>query len=49
MEKGLIIAVIGMSGTIVTLWLLTLIIEVLKKVFPYREEEEENANGKERS
>ncbi|MEJ5300954.1 MAG: OadG-related small transporter subunit [Thermodesulforhabdaceae bacterium] len=44
LEKGLVIAFVGMGGTLFTLWILTLIIEGLKRVFPYRDEE---TNGKE--
>ena len=38
---GLTMLVVGMGGTIVTLMLFSLIMSVLKKVFPYRKEEEE--------
>jgi hypothetical protein len=31
---GLTMMIIGMGGTFVTLWVLSLVIDVLKKVFP---------------
>ncbi|MCX7822154.1 MAG: OadG family protein [Syntrophobacterales bacterium] len=49
MEKGLVIALVGMGGTLFTLWILTIIMDILKKIFPYREEEESGGNRKERS
>lgn len=49
MGRGLVIALVGMGGTLLALWFITLIIEWLKKIFPYREGEETNNNGKERS
>lgn len=49
MEKGLVIALVGMGGTLLTLWILTLVIELIKKLLPYREEEEASGNGKEKS
>lgn len=42
---GWIITFIGMGGTVLSLWVMTLVINVLKKLFPYREAEEEK--GKE--
>jgi len=38
---GLTMLVVGMGGTIVTLMIFSLIMSALKKVFPYRKEEEE--------
>jgi hypothetical protein len=38
---GLTMLVVGMGGTIATLMLFSLIMSVLKKVFPYRKEDEE--------
>jgi Na+-transporting methylmalonyl-CoA/oxaloacetate decarboxylase gamma subunit len=32
--------VVGMGGTILTLWILSLLMSILSKVFPYRKEEE---------
>ena len=37
---GWTMLVVGMGGTIVTLMLFSLIMELLKKVFPYRPEQE---------
>ena len=34
LEFGLVMALIGMSGTLVTLWLLGLLANLLKKIFP---------------
>jgi len=42
---GLVITVMGMGGTLVSLWFITLVIGFLKKLLPYREEQEKN--GKE--
>ncbi|MCU0586796.1 MAG: OadG family protein [Syntrophobacteraceae bacterium] len=42
---GLVITVVGMGGTLASLWFITFMIGLLKKVFPYREEQEKN--GKE--
>jgi hypothetical protein len=44
MEKwtfGMTMLVVGMGGTIATLILFSLIMGVLKKIFPYRKEDEE--------
>jgi sulfite exporter TauE/SafE len=38
---GVTMLVVGMGGTIVTLMLFSLIMSALKKVFPYRKEDEE--------
>ncbi len=32
--------VVGMGGTLLALWVLSLIMSILKKAFPYRKEEE---------
>jgi Na+-transporting methylmalonyl-CoA/oxaloacetate decarboxylase gamma subunit len=37
---GVTMVVVGMGGTVLTLWILSLLMSVLKKVFPYKEEEE---------
>ena len=37
---GITMIVVGMGGTLLTLWILSLIMSVLKKVFPYKKEEE---------
>jgi hypothetical protein len=38
---GLTMLVVGMGGTIVTLILFSLLMGLLKKIFPYRKEEEQ--------
>jgi hypothetical protein len=35
---GITMLVIGMGGTVLTLWILSLIMTLLKKVFPYVKE-----------
>lgn len=37
---GLTMLVVGMGGTIATLIIFSLIMSVLKKIFPYRKEDE---------
>lgn len=37
---GITMIVVGMGGTLLTLWILSLLMNVLKKIFPYRKEEE---------
>jgi hypothetical protein len=37
---GLTVTVVGMGGTIFCLWILSLLIDILKKIFPYKESEE---------
>ena len=37
---GITMLIVGMGGTVLTLWILSLIMGLLKKVFPYRKEEE---------
>lgn len=39
---GLVITVVGMGGTIVCLWLITVVVDLLKRAFPYRESEEKD-------
>jgi len=39
MTFGLTMLVVGMGGTLLTLWVMSLIMSGLKKVFPYKEEE----------
>jgi hypothetical protein len=41
---GLVLMVVGMGGTLFSLWFITLVIQLLKRLFPFREEER---NGKE--
>jgi len=36
---GVTMIVVGMGGTLLTLWILSLLMSVLKKVFPYKKEE----------
>jgi hypothetical protein len=38
---GVTITIVGMGGTLVSLWFLTIVINVLKHFFPYRESENE--------
>lgn len=38
---GITMIVLGMGGTFLSLLILSLVMSVLKKIFPYREEEEE--------
>jgi Na+-transporting methylmalonyl-CoA/oxaloacetate decarboxylase gamma subunit len=40
-NNGLVITVLGMGVTLVTLYLLTLIIKILAKIFPYQKEAKE--------
>jgi Na+-transporting methylmalonyl-CoA/oxaloacetate decarboxylase gamma subunit len=37
---GITMLVLGMGGTLLTLWILSLLMSLLKWVFPYRKEEE---------
>jgi hypothetical protein len=37
---GFTVAVLGMSGTMLVLWVLSVLILLLKRVFPYRTEPE---------
>ena len=37
---GITMVIVGMGGTLLTLWILSLIMSGLKKVFPYEKEEE---------
>ena len=36
---GLTMLIVGMGGTLLTLWILSLIMSLLKKIFPYQREE----------
>jgi len=40
---GLTMTIVGVGGTFLTLWLLSLVIDLLKKVFPLKEEKQEKA------
>lgn len=42
---GLVLMVVGMGGTLFSLWLITLVIQLLKRLFPYREAEDRNGKG----
>jgi Na+-transporting methylmalonyl-CoA/oxaloacetate decarboxylase gamma subunit len=37
---GITMIIVGMGGTLLTLWILSLIMSGLKKAFPYKKEEE---------
>jgi hypothetical protein len=39
---GISIIIVGMGGTLLTLWLFSLLMVVLKKIFPYNAENKEN-------
>jgi Na+-transporting methylmalonyl-CoA/oxaloacetate decarboxylase gamma subunit len=36
---GITMIIVGMGGTLLTLWILSLIMSLMKKVFPYTKEE----------
>ena len=36
---GITMIIVGMGGTLLTLWILSLIMGVLKRAFPYKKEE----------
>jgi hypothetical protein len=42
---GVSMVVVGMGGTLLTLWILSLLMHLLKKIFPYKAENEKNSNG----
>jgi Na+-transporting methylmalonyl-CoA/oxaloacetate decarboxylase gamma subunit len=42
-EFGFTMTIVGVGGTFLTLWLLSLVIDLLKKVFPLKEEKQEKA------
>jgi Na+-transporting methylmalonyl-CoA/oxaloacetate decarboxylase gamma subunit len=37
---GITMIIVGMGGTLLTLWILSLIMSILKSVFPYKKEAE---------
>jgi Na+-transporting methylmalonyl-CoA/oxaloacetate decarboxylase gamma subunit len=37
---GITMIIVGMGGTLLTLWILSLIMGVLKKAFPYQKDEQ---------
>jgi len=42
---GVSMIVVGMGGTLLTLWILSLIMVILKKIFPYKAEDEGKNHG----
>lgn len=42
---GFTVALIGMGGTVLVLWLLSLLVLILKKLFPYKPEVTTSAKG----
>jgi Na+-transporting methylmalonyl-CoA/oxaloacetate decarboxylase gamma subunit len=40
--NGFVLTVVGMGGTLLSLWFLTLVVQLLKKVLPYRETDEKS-------
>jgi Na+-transporting methylmalonyl-CoA/oxaloacetate decarboxylase gamma subunit len=36
---GITMVIVGMGGTLLTLWILSLLMSVMKKIFPYGKEE----------
>jgi Na+-transporting methylmalonyl-CoA/oxaloacetate decarboxylase gamma subunit len=36
---GITMIIVGMGGTLLTLWILSLIMSLMKKIFPYTKEE----------
>jgi hypothetical protein len=38
---GITMVIVGMGGTVLSLWILSLLMSVLKNAFPYKKEEEE--------
>jgi Na+-transporting methylmalonyl-CoA/oxaloacetate decarboxylase gamma subunit len=40
---GITMIVVGMGGTILTLWILSILMSALKKLFPIKEEEKERS------
>jgi hypothetical protein len=37
---GLTMTIIGMGGTLFSIWLLSLVVDLLKRIFPFRESED---------
>ena len=46
MDFGVVMTVMGMGVTLLTLYLLTLVIRLLDRMFPYKKEEEKEAGTK---
>jgi Na+-transporting methylmalonyl-CoA/oxaloacetate decarboxylase gamma subunit len=42
---GITMTIVGMGSTLFSLWFLTLVINLLKRLFPYRESEEKEKGG----
>ena len=42
---GLTITIIGMGSTLLSLWFLTLVVNLLKRFFPYRESDEKEGTA----
>jgi Na+-transporting methylmalonyl-CoA/oxaloacetate decarboxylase gamma subunit len=42
-EFGITMLIVGMGGTLLTLWILSLLMSALKKVFPIREDRTDKA------
>ncbi len=38
---GITMVIVGMGGTILTLWILSLLMSVLKMFFPYKQEDKQ--------
>ena len=36
---GITMVIVGMGGTLLTLWILSLLMSLMKRIFPYRKEE----------
>jgi hypothetical protein len=45
MTFGVSMVVVGMGGTLLTLWILSLLMLLLKRLFPYKEENGKNIEG----
>lgn len=39
LSYGFSLTIVGMGGTVLSLWLLSLLMDLLKRFFPYRDEE----------
>jgi hypothetical protein len=42
---GFVITLIGMGGTLFSLYFITLVVQLLKRLFPYKEAEEKKEKG----
>ena len=43
---GITMTIVGMGSTLLSLWVLTLIVNLMKRIFPYRESNEERKEAK---